>query len=85
MVDDFQTTNHVPEALARLVEVYLALGLKDEARRTAAVLGYNYPGSRWYQDTYNQLADDGIAVPANSKPAEGQSPGFFSRAWNAVF
>ena len=85
VVDDFQTTNHVPEALARLVEIYLALGLKDEARRTAAVLGYNYPGSIWYQDTYNQLADDGIAVPSNSKPVEGQSPGFFSRAWHAVF
>jgi outer membrane protein assembly factor BamD len=85
VVDDFQTTNHVPEALARLVEVYLALGLKDEARRTAAVLGYNYPGSVWYQDTYTQLADDGITLPSNSKKPEGQGPGFFSRAWNAVF
>ena len=86
VVDDFQTTNHVPEALARLVEVYLALGLKDEARRTAAVLGYNYPGSQWYEDTYSQLADDGIAIPTSSKkPEESQPPGVFSRAWHAVF
>jgi outer membrane protein assembly factor BamD len=85
VVDDFQTTNHVPEALARLVEVYLALGLKDQARRTAAVLGYNYPGSRWYQQTYNQLADDGIAVPDNQKSNDTDRPGFISRAWHAVF
>ena len=49
VVDDFQTTNHVPEALHRLVEIYLKLGLVSEARRTAAVLGYNYPGSSWYR------------------------------------
>ena len=42
----------MPEALERLTECYLALGLGDEARQTAAVLGYNYPGSKWYSDTY---------------------------------
>lgn len=86
VVDDFQTTNHVPEALARLTEVYLVLGLKDQARRTAAVLGYNYPGSEWYNDTYAQLADDGVAPPDSN--AQNQVPGqrgFFSRAWHAVF
>ena len=66
VVDDFQTTNHVPEALARLTEVYLALGLKDQARKTAAVLGYNYPGSEWYDDSYAQLVDDGIAAPGDN-------------------
>jgi outer membrane protein assembly factor BamD len=86
VVNEYQTTNHVPEALARLVEVYLALGLKDDARRTAAVLGYNYPGSRWYQDTFSQLADDGIAVSAGKQqPEDTQRPGFLSRAWHAVF
>ena len=60
VVDDFQTTNHVPEALARLTEVYLALGLKDQARKTAAVLGYNYPGNEWYSDSYAQLVDNGL-------------------------
>jgi outer membrane protein assembly factor BamD len=86
VVDDFQTTNHVPEALARLTEVYLVLGLKDQARKTAAVLGYNYPGSEWYKDSYAQLADDGVARPSgrsvNEEPAQR---GFFSRAWHAVF
>ena len=52
VVDDFQTTNHVPEALARLAEIYLVLGLPDEAKKTAAVLGYNYPGNDWYAVTY---------------------------------
>jgi outer membrane protein assembly factor BamD len=58
VVDDFQTTNHVPEALARLTEIYLVLGLPEEAKRTAAVLGHNYPGSVWYQDSWNQLVAD---------------------------
>ncbi|HYZ22556.1 MAG TPA: outer membrane protein assembly factor BamD [Rhodopila sp.] len=87
VVDDFQTTNHVPEALARLTEIYLALGLKDEARKTAAVLGYNYPGSEWYSDTYAQLADDGVATVASGQggPEPPPSRGFLSRAWHAVF
>jgi outer membrane protein assembly factor BamD len=55
VVKDYQTTTHVPEALHRLVECYMILGLKDEAMRVAAVLGYNYPGSKWYEDTYNLL------------------------------
>src|SRR3954454_8103532 len=85
VVDDFQTTNHVREALARLTEVYLALGLKDQARKTAAVLGYNYPGSEWYDDSYTQLVDDGLANPRNKASGSQSSPGFFSRAWHAVF
>jgi outer membrane protein assembly factor BamD len=86
VVDDFQTTNHVPEALARLTEVYLALGLKDQARKSAAVLGYNYPGNEWYSDSYRQLVDNGIAHSAGEAPADEPAPrGFFSRAWHAVF
>jgi outer membrane protein assembly factor BamD len=85
VVDDFQTTNHVPEALHRLTETYLALGLKDQARKTAAVLGYNYPGSVWYDDSYTQLVDDGLANPGNKASSTESSPGFFSRAWHAVF
>jgi outer membrane protein assembly factor BamD len=50
VVDDYQSTTHVPEALERLVECDLALGLTSEAKRNAAVLGYNYPGSKWYTD-----------------------------------
>ena len=45
----------MPEALHRLVESYLTLGLKGEATRVAAVLGHNYPGSKWYQDSYKIL------------------------------
>jgi outer membrane protein assembly factor BamD len=86
VVDDFQTTNHVPEALARLTEVYLALGLKDQARKTASVLGYNYPGSEWYNESYAQLVDDGVTPAAdNSQNEEPERRGFFSRAWHAVF
>ena len=52
MIDTYQTTSHTPEALYRLVESYLSLGIPDEARRTAAVLGANYPGSEWYTKAY---------------------------------
>ncbi|MCB1537705.1 MAG: outer membrane protein assembly factor BamD [Rhodospirillales bacterium] len=55
VVHDYQTTTHVPEALHRLVEAYLHMGLVDEATRVAAVLGYNYPGSKWYADSYRIL------------------------------
>jgi outer membrane protein assembly factor BamD len=52
VTEDYQTTSHTPEALMRLVESYLELGVLDEARRTAAVLGANYPGSDWYEHAY---------------------------------
>jgi len=52
VIDDYQTTSHAPEALMRLTESYLALGVPVEAERAAAVLGANYPASRWYQRAY---------------------------------
>ncbi len=52
---DYQTTTHAPEALERLVECYVTLGLRDQAMRTAAVLGYNYPGSKWYAQAYKLM------------------------------
>ncbi len=55
VVADYQTTSHVPEALHRLTEAYLALGVVDEAQAAAAVLGHNFPGSRWYEDSYELL------------------------------
>lgn len=55
VVKDYQTTSQVPEALHRLVECYLALGIAGEAQATAAVLGHNYPGSDWYLDSYALL------------------------------
>ena len=56
VIDRYQTTTHVAEALHRLTESYLALGVQQEARRTASVLGYNFPGSEWYQDSYSLFA-----------------------------
>src|SRR3546814_1532236 len=47
VIERYQTTTHVPEALHRLVECYLAMGIIDEAKSTAAVLGHNFPGSEW--------------------------------------
>lgn len=58
VIKEFQTTTHVPEALHRLVESYMTLGLRGEALRVAAVLGYNYPGSKWYERSYQLLDDD---------------------------
>lgn len=66
VVERYQTTTHVPEALHRLTECYLALGVVPEAEKTASVLGYNYPGSRWYQDSYALLVDD--APPSDEVP-----------------
>ncbi len=78
VVDEFDTTNHVPEALHRLVEVYLALGLPQEARKAAAVLGHNYPCSPWYQDSYALLTP-------GAPPADAGRPGMFSRWGSSVF
>ena len=55
MVDEYQTTTHVPEALMRLTETYLALGVPEEAKKSAAVLGANYPGTDWYERAYKLM------------------------------
>ena len=55
VVDDYQTTSHTPEALERLVECYLALGVPQEAEKAAAVLGKNYPGTYWYKQAYTLI------------------------------
>ncbi len=60
MVEDYQTTTHTPEALHRLVESYLSLGLVEEAQTAAAILGYNFQGSVWYRDTYIILTQRGL-------------------------
>ncbi|BDG71106.1 outer membrane protein assembly factor BamD [Roseomonas fluvialis] len=78
VVDEYQTTNHVPEALHRLTEIYISLGLTDEARRTASVLGFNYPGSPWYQDSYALLVE-------GAQPAPQDRPGFVRRSINWLF
>ena len=60
VVVSYQTTTHVPEALHRLTEAYLALGVIEEARKTASVLGHNFPGSEWYIDSYEVLENKKI-------------------------
>lgn len=72
VINNYQTTTHVPEALHRLVESYLEIGVESEARAAAAVLGYNYPGTRWYEDTYaalkrNDLVEKWQLVDAKQK------------------
>lgn len=78
VVEKYQTTSHVPEALERLVECYLALGIPKEAKATAAVLGYNFPGSQWYQDAYKLL------VKQNLQP-EADNGSWIAHAWHTVF
>lgn len=55
VVDKYETTTHAPEALYRLTESYLAMGVPEEAKKAAAVLGANYPGSKWYERAYDLM------------------------------
>ncbi|WP_167622482.1 outer membrane protein assembly factor BamD [Paracoccus sp. AK26] len=64
VVEEFQTTTQTPEALLRLVEAYLALGLTDEAQTAGAILGYNFQSSPFYQDAYRQLRGRGLEPEA---------------------
>ena len=78
VVDKYQTTAHTPEALERLTEAYLTLGIVPEAQTAAAVLGHNYPGSPWYQDAYALLTQ------ANAAPREDEAS-WISKAFNTIF
>ena len=69
VITNYQTTTYTPEAMERLTEVYLDLGLTDEAVRTASVLGYNYPGSPWYEDAYSKLQNHGLVTVASETQA----------------
>lgn len=60
VVEDFQTTSHTPEALHRLVEAYLSLGLTDEAQSAGAILGLNYQSTEWYEDSFALLTGQGL-------------------------
>ena len=77
VITEYQNTSHTPEALYRLTEAYLALGIRSEAQTAAAVLGYNYPNSQWYKDAYALLQNDGI-LPAENKQS------WISRAVSSV-
>lgn len=66
VVAEYQTTAHVEEALMRLTEAYLALGITNEAQSAAAVLGHNFPSSRWYKDSYALLQAGGLSPQEDS-------------------
>ena len=67
VVELYQTTSHAAEALHRLTEAYLALGVSGEAQTAAAVLGHNYPGSRWYEHSYALLVDADLKPEADEE------------------
>ncbi|WP_293444991.1 outer membrane protein assembly factor BamD [Planktotalea sp.] len=64
VVEDFQTTTHTPEALHRLVESYLSLGLNEEAQTAGAILGHNYKSTEWYEDSFKLLTGRGLELKA---------------------
>ncbi len=69
VANSYQTTTYAPEALERMVEVDLDLGLTDPAIRAASVLGYNYPGSSWYVTAYNKLKSNGLVTQSDEASA----------------
>jgi outer membrane protein assembly factor BamD len=77
VVTQYQTTRHVEEALARLTEAYMTIGIVDEAQTAAAVLGHNFPDSRWYKDAYNLVKSGGL------EPAENKSS-YISKAFKKL-
>ena len=74
VVEEYQTTSHTPEALYRLTEAYLSIGLESEAMAAASVLGYNYPATEWYADAYALMEDTGNTPGAEP---EANRRGFF--------
>ncbi len=78
----YQRTTHAPEALHRLVEAYLSVGMTEQAQRMAAVLGYNYPGSEWYQRSYTLMTGQGVEQVS---PEEAERRGWLTRALDRVF
>lgn len=80
--EHFQRTSHVPEALHRLVESYISVGLPEEAQRMGAILGHNFPGNEWYQRSYALMEDNGVQ---QISAQEAERRGWFSRTFGAVF
>jgi outer membrane protein assembly factor BamD len=77
VVTQYQTTRHVEEALARLTEAYMSIGIVGEAQTAAAVLGHNFPDSRWYKDAYNLVKSGGL------EPSENKGS-YISRAFKKL-
>lgn len=78
VVENYQRTTHIPEALHRLTEVYLTLGIEQEAQTSAAILGYNYPDSQWYADSYRILVERDITP-------ELHEDSWLSKIWQGIF
>ncbi|HEY0052923.1 MAG TPA: outer membrane protein assembly factor BamD [Caulobacteraceae bacterium] len=74
VLERYQTTSHTPEALYRLVELNLTLGLRDEAVRNAVILGHNFPGDRWYRDAYALLTREGARPDVAPDPNGARGP-----------
>ena len=83
VITDYQTTSHAPEAMHRLVEAYLSIGLTGQAQQTAAVLGHNYPGSDWYADSYALMQGQGVSLP--EKPDAKAGFNMFERLGRMFF
>lgn len=79
---NYQKTSHVPEALHRLVECYLSVGMAEQAQRMAAILGYNYPGNVWYQRSYELMTNRGV-TPVSQEDAHRR--GWLTRALDRIF
>lgn len=77
VVEDFQTTTHTPEALHRLVESYLSLGIETDAQTAGAILGYNFQGTDWYKDSHVLLTGQGISTNEENK----RSSRWLRRIW----
>ncbi|MDB9817434.1 outer membrane protein assembly factor BamD [Amylibacter sp.] len=80
VVEEFETTSHTPEALHRLVESYLSLGLNANAQTTGAILGYNFQASDWYKDTHVLLTGRGISTEAVNE----DSSSWLTKIWRNV-
>jgi len=81
VVDRYQTTTHTPEALYRLVEAYLTVGLIQEATNNGAVLGHNFPGDPWYSDAYALLTNRGLQPAVDPRPP-GPNRSYLDRLLN---
>lgn len=71
VVEEFQTTTHTAEALHRLVEAYLSLGMTEDARIAAAILGHNFRGTDWYQDSYALVTGEGLTTEQIAQDSDG--------------
>lgn len=83
VVKKYETTSHVEEAMHRLVESYVSLGLIGEAKQVGSVLGYNYPSGEWYYDTYNLLEKYGVDL--NEEIKVERERGYWRRLRERLF